>query len=224
MTQENLDFPPPPPPPPSSTRKWDMKFIALIVICVVLAASLVGVFAYYAPDSNLQSQIASKDAAISQLQQQVSNLTAQISNAPDVSTYQDQIANLNSQVATLNATISQYNDSLAQLTQDGSIISLASSQILLNQQPETVGNATDVYNNALPDAGYIVVQATSTSSTTYVQTTYSYSVGGINFNQTATLGTSGTAAFPVLPSTVDVKMGNYDNATRNSTVTITYYY
>jgi hypothetical protein len=220
MSQENMDLPPPPP----SAGKNNIKVITMALICVVLAASLVFVIAIYAPNSNLREQLASKDNTINQLEQQVANLQTQVSNAPNVSTYTDQIAYLNAQLAILNGTLSEYNDTLTQLAQSENITSMGASELLLNQQAISIGNtsATDVFNSRLPYAGYIAVKATSTSSTTYVQTVYSF--GGVNFNQTAMLATSGTAAFPVLPATVDIEMGNFDQATSNSTVTITYYY
>jgi len=222
MSKENMNLPPPPP----SSGKMDVKFIALAIICVVLAASLVSIFVFYQP-TNLQAQIANKNKIISSLQENNTKLQNQVSSA-NVGAYVDQISSLESQLTELNGTLAEYNSTLAQdsstLTQDQSIITLTASELLLNQQAISIGNknATEAFDSALDYPGYIVVQATSTSNTTYVQTIYSSE--GVNFNQTATLAKSGTATFPVLPSTVDVEIGNLDQAASNSTVTITYYY
>ena len=232
MSRENNGNNLPLPPPPSSAGKWDVKVVALAVICVVLAAGLVSLFAVYSQPNNLQAQITEKNSQISSLQQNITNLQSNYANQAT------QIAELNSQVTALNATLKQAQTTL---TQDATtiaeyqnntsvyqnIISLNSSKVLVSQQLLKVANSnsTDAYNNALPYAGYIVVQASSTSNTTYVQT--SYSVDSVNFNQTVVLGAIGTEAFPVLPSTLEVKMGNLDpvlSSFSNSTVTITYYY
>ena len=45
----------------------------------------------------------------------------------------------------------------------------------------------------------------------------------MDFNQT--IGTSGTALFPLLPGTVEIRMGNINQSDANNvTATITHYY
>jgi hypothetical protein len=61
------------------------------------------------------------------------------------------------------------------------------------------------------------------SSNTYVEVIWSSH--GIDYSNKITIGTSGTAYFPVLPSNVEVRVGNtnlINGATE--TVTVTYYY
>jgi hypothetical protein len=86
----------------------------------------------------------------------------------------------------------------------------------------TATNFTDAFDKSLPYPGYVVVQATSNSTTAYVQTIYS--ISGVNYNQNVTVGKTGTAAFPVLPTNVEIRIGSTDKTAFNATVTITYYY
>jgi hypothetical protein len=73
-------------------------------------------------------------------------------------------------------------------------------------------------------AGYLSVNvSSSTSINTYVQVIYS--VHGVNYDNTITVGASGTAVFPVLPASIEVRVGNTDLVNgATETVTITYYY
>lgn len=218
MSQENIDLPPPPPP---TIGKRNTKVIALAVICIVLSASLVGVIAVYAPagnNSDLKAQIAQNDITIASLNQSIQELQA---SSPNVTLYIMQITSLEQQLSALNDTISALNDNV---TNYRNIATMKNSTILLLQQQATVGsnNSTVAYNDVVLYAGYIKVQATSTSTTTYVETVYSSF--GVNFDQNVTTGVSGTAAFPVLPSTLGVRIGNPDTTAVPVTVTITYYY
>ena len=106
----------------------------------------------------------------------------------------------------------------------GNLTQLGVSEILIYQQQATIANNTwaDAYNDVLQYAGYIVVQATSTTNSTYVETLYSSY--GVNFDQNVTIGTSGTAVFPVLPCTAEVRIGNLDQTSADVTVTVSYYY
>lgn len=202
--------------PQPSVRKRNIKVIALAIICVILAASLVGAIAFYQPTTtNLQSQITEKDNTISSLQQQIDYLQAQLSTTTNATVYIQQIAYLEQELSYLtDQTTAYYN-----------IAIMNASSILIYQQQATIANNTwaDAYNNVLEYAGYIVVQATSTTNTTYAETLYSSY--GVNYDQNVTLGTSGTAYFPVLPGTVEVRIGNLDQ-TNSATVTVTvaYYY
>ena len=221
MSQANMDLPPPPP-----VEKRNMKVIALAIVCIVLAGSLVGVFAVYQP-TNLRAQINDKDAQIKELQDNITALQTQIISAPNITTYILQIASLEQQLDSMNSTLSDQTDAYYGLR---NITSLALSTILYQQQG-TIGSNTSVDtltsdsgNNLIGYAGYIAVQVTSNSTTTYVEAMYRYS-NVLSFDQNMTVGTSGTAVFPVLPSTLAVKIVNPDlDNTVNASVTITYYY
>ena len=215
MSQNNSsNLPPPPPPEPAAKR--NMQFIALSIICVVLAASLIAVFAVYQP-TNLQAQISEKNKKISSLEAQISSLTSQFNS--NATGYENQIQSLNAELTNLTT---QLNSADSQLETAANIMTMNASETLVSASSETLAPSADVFNNALPYPGYISVQATSNSTTTYTQV--SYNAYGVSFNQNATLGKSGTAVFPVLSTTVDVRIGTTNETASNATVTITYYY
>lgn len=201
------------PPPPPSAGKRNMKVIALVVVCVVLAASLVGFIAINPAANSLQSQLNDKDSLITNLQTQVANLTSQLSSADsDKTTLQTQVTSIDTEL----------NNLTAQLNSAQSILTMQSSEAIISSAAETTANYTVAFDNTVPYSGYVVVQATSNSTTTYVQTIYG--VSGVNYNQNVTVGKSGTAAFPVLPTTLEIRVGTTDKIADAITVTITYYY
>lgn len=199
-------------------KKTSMKVITLAVLCVLLAASLVGVIAIYATNGNssdLKAEITQKDNLINSLQANNTNLQNKISQTPDVSVYQNQIANLNQQLADANNQVAGYYN----------IAIMNASSSLIYQQPLTQdpNTTTAIFSDSIFYSGYVVVQATATANTTYAEVIYSY--GGFNFDYNQTLGTSGTAAFPVLPGTLIINIGNINQTAANTvTASATYYY
>jgi hypothetical protein len=198
-------------------KKRNMKLIALATICIVLAAGLVGVLALYlskgSPTSDLQAQITQKDNTISALQSEVASLQSQLSQSANSSA--SQISTLNNQIAALNDQLEGYYN----------IATLNSSSILLYQQAVTqnANEITSVFSETIYYAGYVVIEATASANTTFVEVNYSYA--GSDFNYNNTIGTSGSAVFPVLPGTLLINMGNTNQTDANSiTVTATYYY
>jgi hypothetical protein len=192
--------------------------IALAVICVILAASLIGVIALYQPNN---SQIAEKDSKISSLQAQIAVLQTQLSSTPNASTYVTQIAYLNQQLAAMNDQLNATNSDMLSMQ---NILQLQTTGTLYdNTLVQDANSTTTVWNDQLDYAGYIVVQATATANTTFAEV--SYSITGYNFDYNQTLGTSGNVAFPVLPGGVMVRIGNLNQAATNSvTATVTYVY
>jgi hypothetical protein len=207
MTQEN-----------PVQKKSNMKVIALATICVILAASLVGVVAFYHPgvNSDLQTQITQKDATISSLQTQNGLLQSQLSQTNGTAAaYVNQIAFLQQELASANSLASEYFN----------IAILNASSILVYQQPLTqdANASTSIFSDAIDYAGYVVVQATATANTTYAEVLYSY--GGNNFDSTQKIGTSGSVVFPVLPGGLQINIGNTNQTVANAvTATATYYY
>jgi flagellar basal body-associated protein FliL len=199
-------------------KKSNLKVIALAVVCVILAASLVGVIALYQPsvNSDLQTQITQKDATISGLQIEGGILQSQLTQANSTTAaYVNQIAYLQQELESTNALTSGYFN----------IAILNSSDILLYQEPfsQDANATTAVFTNPIDYAGYVVVQATATANTTYAEVLYSYA--GTNFDYTQTIGTSGNAVFAVLPGTLQINIGNTNQTTTNTiTVTAQYYY
>jgi hypothetical protein len=175
--------------------------IALGLICIILAAGLFGAIAVYMPMvSNLESQIAEKNSTILSLNSQVSSLNSQI-------------LALQADLEQVNSTIEDYREAQAafnsQVEYLFNIIYLNTSEYLFTPRSFTIAaNTSDaVYTGNILYAGYISVDVTSSSNTTYLQVAYSTSYG-VNYNQTVTVGTGGSAAFPVLPGDLTVVIGN----------------
>jgi hypothetical protein len=191
--------------------------IALGLICIILAAGLVGAIAVYMPmASNLESQIAEKNSMISSLNSQVSSLTSQ------VLALQADIEQFNSTIEDYKAAQRAFN---SQVESYINIISLNVSEHLFASQSFTrAANTSDTfYTGNILYAGYISVSVESSSNTTYVQVVYSSH--GVNFDQTVTVGTDGSAVFPVLPGEIVIEIGNtepVDNV--NGTASATYRY
>ena len=200
-------------------KKRNVKVIALVVVCVILAASLVGVIAVYVPN-NSQAQLTEKDNTISSLQAQINALEYQLSTT-NSTTYVSQIAYLNSQLSDLNDTLTSAYSEYASLQK---IVNLGTSEVWYDNSFSQNANESTTLGTAEVDyAGYVVVQATATASTTYAQVLYTY--GGIDMNFNQTIGTSGTALFPLLPGTVELRIGNLNQSDSNNvTATITHYY
>ena len=199
-------------------KKKNMKVIALAIVCIILAAGLVGVTAIYLANgstADLKTQITAKDSTISSLQANNTALQNQLSQIPDTSVYTSQISSLKTELLDLNDTLSGYYN----------IALLKTSDILLQQQPITqdANATTQVFNDAIYYAGYVVIQATATADTTFVAVSYTYA--GANFNYNQTIGTSGSAIFPVLPSALIINIGNVNQTDANTiTASATYYY
>ncbi len=147
-------------------KKSNMKIIALAVVCVILAASLVGVIAIYQPsvNSNLQAQITEKDKIISDQNATLQSQLTQTNN--NIAVYAQEIANLQQQVSDANSLTSGYYN----------IAIMNASSSLVYQQPLTqdANATTTIFSDAIDYSGYVVVQATATANTTYAEVLYSY--------------------------------------------------
>jgi outer membrane murein-binding lipoprotein Lpp len=192
--------------------------IALGLICIILAAGLVGAIAVYMPmASNLESQISEKDSTISSLNSQVSSLNSQ------VLALQADIEQFNSTIEDYKAAQEAFN---RQAEFYANIISLNMSAPLFVSQSFTLAANTSgtIYtDDSILYAGYISVSVESSSNTTYLQV--AYSSYGVNYNQTVTVGTEGGAAFPVLPGGITVVIGNtetVDDVTGTASATYRY--
>jgi cell division protein FtsL len=198
--------------------------LALGVICIVLAAGLVGAIFVYTPRiNNLQSQITEKNSTISSLNTMISSLNSTISSLNNM------IFSLNQTNQTLQNTVNQLELNVSNLQLDvaylNNITLLNASAYLLSDQAlsQAAGASTIVFENPLSFAGYVSVGVQSTSNTTYVGVAY-YSYG-ITYNNNVTVGTGGTAAFPILGGATAIIVGNKETVNSvNATVTATYYY
>jgi uncharacterized coiled-coil protein SlyX len=204
---------------PKKGTNWKNMSLALLMVCIVLLASVVGILAFYLPTiDSLNTQVAEKDASIADLTANVTSLSSQVSSLQaTVNQYSNTIKSLNDTASYLNS-LSEYYFGLLYMN---------ASEYLFTQRDFTM-NANEsitVYQGVLEYAGYASVTVQSSSNTTYVQLFYSYK--GWNYDQNFTLGESGTAYFPVLPAGVTINIGNTDISTSdsvNGTATAFYYY
>jgi len=207
-------------------KKSSIKFLAVIVICIILAVSLVGVSAVYLSN---QGQLSEKDSTIASLNDDISALQLQLSQVPNAtSTYVEQIAYLNQQLANLNQQLDDANASYTSVSEAYSsllqIVQMRSSGIMYEGPFIQEANTTTIlYNNPVDYAGLVVVQTTANLTSTFAQVMYTF--GNYNFDYNQTLGANGTAAFPILPGDVLLVIGNLDGQDSNAVnATATYYF
>jgi hypothetical protein len=204
-------------------KKTDIKVIALAIICVILAAGLVGVIAVYQP-----TEQANKEAQIADLQAQVASLTQKLAAASDTSAYTTQIASLRQQISALESDLSSANSTIttiyAEQTEYQQIINLQKTSTLNDESlTQDANSTTEYWSGNLLYAGYFTVEIESNSTTTFAQIIYSF--GDIDFNYNQTVGKSGTALFAVLPTETHLIIGNLeqtDATAINATATIHY--
>lgn len=192
----------------------------------------------------LRSEIASKDGRIAQLTSQVSDLQGQVNSLQDQlerlqgekSTLESQVKKLSSensalksQISTLQAqltTLQGENTALkAQVQELQDIVSLRKSETWVSYQTVSEPAGSYVYWTFYAEyPGYVVVTIhTSTTANNYAEVMWS--AYGINYDQRVSLSPGESAAFPVLPTYVEVRVGNtnwFGGATQ--TVSIEYYY
>ena len=198
---------------------WKPVAIALVLVCIVVSAGLVGVLAIYLPMvDDLNSQIEDKNTDIATFTMQIGSLNAQVmslQNSLDQSN--STIENLQEGVETLNLQIQSYLN----------LLYLNASTYLFSQTPvsQNASTYTPMFQDAIQYAGYVGVNVQSTSNTTYVQALYSSF--RVNYNNNVTVGLAGTAYFPVLPGTIEIRLGNTDleqGDIINATATAIYYF
>jgi hypothetical protein len=180
---------------------WKPLTLALVMICIALSAGLVGVIAVYLPMvDNLNSEMSQKDVNIAALNSQVSSLNSQISALQDsLDQNESYITNLEEGIEILNSQIAGYL----------SIIYLNETDYLpIDAVSQNASTYTVLFNGTLKYTGYIAVSAESTSNTTYIQLLYS--AYGVNYDHNVTVGTGGTAYFPVLDAEIEIRLGNTD--------------
>lgn len=195
--------------------------IALGLVCIVLLAGLVATVAMSTTNTSntqtindLQAQIASKNNTITSLNSQIASLQNQLNNI-NQNNNNNSTADLEAELEQLNAQLQYYNSVFLLNESEGMFDNLS-----IAQEPSTY---TVIWQDNINYAGYAAVTIQATSNTTYVQTLYTYK--GVNYNNNVTVGTSGTAYFPVLPGLLEIRLGNTELVdTNNATVTATYYY
>ena len=206
-------------------KKRNLKVLALAIICIVLAASLVSVLAYYLFDNPLSQQLKERDTTISSLQNekqslqnQIASLVTQINGGGGSAA---QIASLNQQIADLNSTLNAFYSEYANLQE---ITLLAKSGLLysntVNIQPSS---SVSIWNNPIDYAGYVAIQSSDTTNTTSAEVIFNFDE--FSFDTIQFFGNTGTVLFPVLPGNIEVLINNTNSTDiSNSTITATYYY
>jgi hypothetical protein len=163
--------------------------------------------------ANLETQIANENKKIKTLTDYYNSLLYVVNTdnhdlAVELDTAKSQISILQNQVNALNA-----------------IGNLSVSTVWINNQTvsQQAGSYT-TWSEPASYAGYISIQVSSNTSSTFANVTYSSH--GVNYNTQTNVGISGIAYFPILPSSnITVAVGNgltNGNATEN--VTVIYYY
>jgi len=194
--------------------------IALGIICITLIAGLAGAIAYYTTIIN------DKNTTYDSYVSNHTHTNSEYDNYVGNHSHTD--SEYNGYVNTHHHTDSEYDSLQNQVNDLNSIINLEKSTVWIDDQ--TISQPASSYTSweptfSAPYAGYVSVWVqTSTTDKTYVRVIWSSH--GIDFNQQVSVGASGTALFPVLPSSsIEIRVGNtnlFNGATE--TVTITYYY
>jgi Tfp pilus assembly protein PilO len=198
--------------------------LALGLVCIILAAGLVGVLAIYLTNNTNADEITSLKAENAYLQGNVTSLTNQLTSL------QNSYSQLYNQYQSLSTQNSDYEDLANYTAYLTNILQLgASIQYLQNQEVQMEPNSsttildTATINSPLQYAGYFTVQASSSSNTTYVQIQYYYA--GRTFSNSVVIGEGDTAALPTLPGEFSINLGNTEATdTVNATVTVVYFY
>ena len=139
----------------------------------------------------------------------------------------------NSYVSAHSHTDSEYNAVEAaetifynQTIIEAEMLNLAEYDVLVNQTISQPADSFSDFGFGPSNAGYVSVDVnSSTTPNTYVRVFYNSTTTGIHYDTSIIVGISGVADFPVVPSSVQVEVGNTNLVNgANETVTITYYY
>jgi predicted RNase H-like nuclease (RuvC/YqgF family) len=192
--------------------------------------------------SILQSELASNNTESTNLKAQIDALTSQLASAnsqleaKDATQatiddyYNSLIYVLNTEVHDISSNLITANNQITslqnQLDSLNAIANLTASVTWVNNQTvsQPAGSYT-TWSKSASYAGYVSINvSSSTTSSTYANVIYS--AYGVNYNVQTNVGTSGTAYFPVLPSSnITGGVGNgLSSGTATETVTIIYYY
>jgi Flp pilus assembly protein TadG len=182
--------------------------IAFGIICLILIACL-GVVIYMAYSPAVSTSTTS-------LQNQINDINSTYNSYVSAHTHtNDEFNSLNSQNTNLQ-------DQVDDLTRT---LNLTKSEVWVTSQ--TVSQPAGTYNfwtNSTNYAGYVMVSVeSSTTDKTYIEVLWSSY--GVNYDYSLSVGVSGTGVFPVLPSSLEIRVGNsnlLNGATE--TVSISYYY
>jgi len=205
--------------------------IAQVIIAILALAFLYSVIELGNKNtiiSSLQAVIKNKNATISSLQTTISLLESQLNScnsqaSSQVSDLQNKISSLQLQLNSCNSLVTSLRSQIDSLND---IIALNKYTVLVDRQ--TINQPAGYWNTwtfSLNYPGYLVVRVeSSTTDKTYVRVIYN--AYGVNYDTSINVGASGTAVFPILPSTnIIVGIGNSNIINGASeVVTIEYHY
>jgi hypothetical protein len=171
-----------------------------------------------------ETQISSLNAQITQLQTWLfGNITAYQN---EVNQYNNEVTLYNTYVADHHYTDENYENVYSLYQGLSNIANLTVSTVWVSNQ--TISQSAGAYTSwteSVNYAGYVSITVlSSTTSSTYANVVYS--AYGVSYDNPISVGTNGTAYFPVLPSlsiTVEVGNGNVVSGA-TETVTIIYHY
>jgi hypothetical protein len=215
--------------------------IALAVICMFLTIMVLGALGGYL---SVNSALQDKKGAYDSLQSQYSDYQSSHSHANDAynalqSSSSSSQSGLDSYKSTHSFTNDEYFSANSQLadaksqvtslqsdkTDLNAIISLQDSTVWMNNQVVQQQAGTYIpYSYTANYPGYVKVQVQSTTNSQYVEVIWS--ANGVNYDNKIVVGASGTAVFPVLPSSLQIRIGNGNiiSPGASATTSITYYY
>jgi hypothetical protein len=198
--------------------------LALGLVCILLTAGLVGVLAIYLTSNANADEITSLKAENADLQGNVTSLTNQLTALQN--SYA-QLYNQYQSLSTQNSSIEDlqnYTSDLLNILQLGASVQyLQDEEVQMDPNSSTTLLDSSTLNSPLAYAGYFTVQASSNSTTTYVQLQYSYASNA--YNNTIVIGESGTAVLPSLPGQFALNLGNTEATdTVSATISVVYVY
>ena len=201
----------------SEKQVSDRKLAGALVLCIVLATSLVAVIAFYSSILNTkQTEINSLNATVTDKDEQITLLNSTKTEM------QDQITNMTSE-------IDNYQNQISNLT---NIIELRKTEDWIDDYFDNVTAGTYMsWNRTIEYAGYLKFDKFGGGSTTQTGEIYAQviwtSKNGVFYEQIKVLGKDAPYRFPVLPtSNLEVRIGYDDpeNGTANITVAVSYVY
>jgi flagellar basal body-associated protein FliL len=223
--------------------------ITLGIVCIILVAGIGGAMAYYTVQvNNKNSEYNNYVSTHGYTNTQYDTLNSTYNDYVSTHSHTDDeyntvVSNYNNEVNTYNNyvndhhhtdedynSLSTQNTNLQNQVNDlTNTLNLGNSTIWVNNQTVSepaggLGLAWSDWTFSASYAGYVSIYVSSATAGAWTHVIY-YS-HGVSYNVQTPVGTSGTAYFPILPSssiTVGVGNGNL-NSGATQTVTITYYY
>ncbi len=229
-----------------ATNGGGHSFKWAFILTVILAFGVAGAFVYYYLQYlQATNTLVTRDAEIASLQGQVATLNAKVAALQnDLTTANASVAPLTSQISSMQTAINNANTYIDEV--NGKVTNLTAQVAALKSQNadlqsitslsrstaeatsitvhQTAGVVSSIVSFNVEYAGYIVISATSSAPSGFIQVTDDNPNFPFSANKYLT-ASSNTFSVPVLPGTVGVFFGNTEKENEyNVTMTVTYYY